>query len=171
MYLEKLEGFGEVILRNFVFGPHDSFVVFSNGGVNGVVIDVALGAKARGMPVIAVVSLAHCMASPARHSSGKRLPDVADITIDNCSPAGDALVEVDGLEYPVGPGSTVGYAAVVNALKCLVAAELTRRGQPPLVLTSGVLIGSERSSELFDRTYDDYRSRVAQVYGATDTRR
>ncbi|MFO7170436.1 MAG: sugar isomerase domain-containing protein, partial [Chloroflexota bacterium] len=47
MYLEKLEGFGEVILRNFVFGPHDSFIVFSNGGVNGVVIDVALGAKAR----------------------------------------------------------------------------------------------------------------------------
>ncbi len=165
MYLEKLEGFGEVILRNFVFGPHDSFIVFSNGGVNGVVIDVALGAKARGMPVVAVVSLAHCLASPARHSSGKRLPDIADVTIDNCSPAGDAMVEVEGLEYPVGPGSTIGYAAVVNALKCLVAAELTRRGQPPLVLTSGVLIGSERSAELFERTYDDYRARVAQVYG------
>ena len=165
MYLEKLEGFGEVILRNFVFGPHDSFIVFSNGGVNGVVIDVALGAKARGMPVVAVVSLAHCLASPARHSSGKRLPDIADVTIDNCSPAGDAMVEVEGLEYPVGPGSTIGYAAVVNALKCLVAAELTRRGQPPLVLTSGVLIGSERWAELFERTYDDYRARVAQVYG------
>ena len=165
MYLEKLEGFGEVILRNFVFGPHDSFIVFSNGGVNGVVIDVALGAKARGMPVVAVVSLAHCLASPARHSSGKRLPDIADVTIDNCSPAGDAMVEVEGLEYPVGPGSTIGYAAVGNALKCLVAAELTRRGQPPLVLTSGVLIGSERSAELFERTYDDYRARVAQVYG------
>jgi hypothetical protein len=59
----------------------------------------------------------------------------------------------------------VGYAAVVNALKCLVAAELTRRGQPPLVLTSGVLIGSAASNELFERTYDDYRARVAQVYG------
>jgi uncharacterized phosphosugar-binding protein len=32
MYLEKLEGFGEVILRNFIFGPHDSFMAFSNGG-------------------------------------------------------------------------------------------------------------------------------------------
>lgn len=164
MFLEKLEGFGEVILRNFVFGPHDSFMVFSNGGVNGVVIDVALAAKARGMPVIAIVSLDHCLASPARHSSGKRLPDIADITIDNCSPAGDALVQVDGLEYPVGPGSTVGYAAVVNALKCLVAAELTKRGQPPLVLTSGVLIGGQASAELFDRTYDDYRSRIAKLY-------
>ena len=165
MYIEKLEGFGEVILRNFVFGPHDSFMVFSNGGVNGVVIDVALGAQARGMPVIAVISVEHCHASSARHSSGKRLIDIADVTIDNCSPAGDALVHVPGLEYPVGPSSTVGYAIVVNALKCLVAAELTRRGQPPLVLTSGVLIGSQASAELFDRTYDDYRSRVAQVYG------
>ena len=61
---------------------------------------------------------------------------MADLTLDNCSPAGDALVPLAGLEFPVGPGSTVGYAAVVNALKCLVAAELTRRGQPPLVLTS-----------------------------------
>ncbi|HMP41111.1 MAG TPA: SIS domain-containing protein, partial [Roseiflexaceae bacterium] len=165
MYLEKLEGFGEIILRNFVFGAHDSFIVFSNGGVNGVVIDVALGAKARGMPVIAVISVEHSLASTARHSSGKRLIDVADVTIDNCSPVGDALVSVDGLEYPVGPGSTVGYAAVVNALKCLVAAELTRRGKPPLVLTSGALIGGERSAALFDATYDDYRARVAQVYG------
>ncbi len=164
MFLEKVEGFGEVILRNFVFGPHDSFMVFSNGGVNAVVIDIALGAKARGMPVIAVVSMAHCLASPARHSSGKRLPDVADITLDNCSPAGDALVSVDGLDLPVGPGSTVGYATLVNALKCLVAAELTRRGQPPLVLTSGVLIGAQASAELFERSYDDYRARVGKLY-------
>ncbi len=164
MYLERVEGFGEVILRNFVFGPHDSFMVFSNGGVNEVVIDVALGARHRGMPLIAVVSLDHCRASRPRHSSGRRLPDIADVTIDNCSPAGDALVQVEGLEYPVGPGSTVGYATVVNMLKTLVAAELTRRGQPPLVLTSGVLIGGSASAELFERTYDDYRARVAQTY-------
>jgi uncharacterized phosphosugar-binding protein len=170
MFLERVEGFGEVILRNFVFGPHDSFLVFSNGGVNEVVIDVALGARRRGMPVIAVVSLDHCRASRPRHSSGQRLPDIADVTIDNCSPAGDALVQVEGLDHPVGPGSTVGYAAVVNMLKALVAAELTKRGQPPLVLTSSVLIGGAASAELFERTYDDYRARVAQVYGDKMTR-
>src|SRR5829696_2953586 len=80
MFLERIEGFGEVILRNFVFGPHDSFMVFSNGGVNEVVIDVALGAKQRGMPVIVVISREHCAASGPRHSSGMRLPDIADIT-------------------------------------------------------------------------------------------
>ncbi|GAB4110723.1 MAG: sugar isomerase domain-containing protein [Roseiflexaceae bacterium] len=165
MYLEKLEGFGEIIMRNFVFGPHDSMIVFSNSGVNGVVIDIALAAKARNMPLIAVVSIDHCQASKARHSSGKRLIDLADVVLDNGSPAGDAMVKVEGLEYPVGPGSTIGYAIVVNMLKSLVAAELTKRGQPPLVLTSSVLIGSEASADLFDRTYDDYRARVGQLYG------
>lgn len=164
MYIEKLEGFGEVILRNFIFGPHDSFMVFSNSGVNGVIIDVALGAKKRGMPVIGVLSVEHCAASPAKHSSGKKLSDIADVVLDNCSPAGDAMVTVEGLAEPVGPGSTIGYAVLVNALKSLVAAELTKRGQPPLVLTSSVLVGSERSAELFDQSYDDYRARIAQVY-------
>ena len=170
MYLEKLEGFGEVILRNFTFGAHDCMMVFSNSGVNGVVIDVALGAKARGMPVIAVVSLAHWLGSPVKHSSGKRLPDIADVTIDNCSPLGDAMVTVDGLAYPVGPGSSIGYVAAVNMLKCLVAEELTKRGQAPLVLTSSTLIGSAASAELFDRTYDDFRARIAPLYGAQPQR-
>jgi hypothetical protein len=73
------------------------------------------------------------------------------------------MVRVPGLEYPVGPGSTIGYAVVVNVIKCLVAAELTRRGQPPLVLTSSVIAG-DASADLFERTYDDYRARVAPLY-------
>jgi uncharacterized phosphosugar-binding protein len=164
MFLEKVEGLGEAILRNFIFSPYDSFMIFSNSGVNGVVVEVAQGAKSRGMPVIAVVSVDHCNASAAKHSSGQKLTDVADVVIDNASPAGDAMVDIEGLDTPVAPGSTVGYAVVVNALKAMVADELTKRGQPPLVLTSSVLIGSEASAELFERTYDDYRARVAQVY-------
>lgn len=164
MYLEKLEGFGEIILRNFAFGPHDSMIIFSNSGVNGVVIDVALGAKARQMPVIGVISAEHCAASAAKHSSGLKLTDLSDVVIDNCSPAGDAFVYVDGLDVPVGPGSSVGYVTVVNMLKCLVAEGLTQRGQPPLVLTSSVLIGAQASAELFDKSYDDFRRRVGQLY-------
>lgn len=165
MFLERVEGFGEVILRNFIFDDRDSFIIFSNSGVNQVVIDVAMGVKQRGMPVIAVVSVEHCLKSQPRHSSGNRLPELADVTIDNGSPAGDAMVYVPGLAEPVGPGSTLGYAIIVNALKCLVAAELTRRETPPLVLTSDVLIDSAASAALFDRAYDDHRARIAKVYG------
>jgi uncharacterized phosphosugar-binding protein len=165
MLIEKMEGLGETILQNFVFRAYDTFIIFSNSGVNNVIMDVAFGAKARGMKVIGVVSVDHCLATAPRHKSGKRLVDVADLTIDNCTPKGDALVKIDGLDYPVGPGSSVGYAVIVNALKSAIAAKLTAAGQPPLVLTSGVLIGGEASNTLFDRTYDDYRDRVKVVYG------
>ncbi|MEX0599004.1 MAG: SIS domain-containing protein, partial [Rhodothermales bacterium] len=168
MYLEHVEGFGDVILRNFVLRAPDSFMIFSNSGVNEVVLDVALAAKRKGLPVIAVVSMEHCLASRPVHSSGKRLPDVADVTIDTGAPGGDAMVEIDGLEDPVGPASTVGGAAVVNTVKCLLADRLTRMGKPPIVLTSSYFLGSEASRERFDVCYDEYRRRMRRVYGCDD---
>lgn len=166
MFLEHIEGFGKVILRNFVFQEPDCFLIYSNSGVNEVVIDVALEARRQRLPIIAVVSLDHCLSVEPLHSSGKRLPDLADISIDNCTPAGDALVRVEGLDDPVGPGSTIGAAAVTNMIKCAVAEGLARLGQPPLVLTSSYFIGPEASRRRFDQTYDDYRERVQRVYGA-----
>lgn len=168
MFLEHVEGLGEVILRNFVLQPPDSFLIFSNSGVNEVVVEVALGAKQRGLPVIAVVSLDHCNHSPIKHSSGKRLPDVADITIDNGTPGGDALVTIEGLSDPVGPGSTIGHTIVANTLKVMVAERLTKIDKMPLVLTSSFFIGEAASSQRFDECYDDYRSRVRRVYGCGD---
>lgn len=165
MFLEHIEGLGRTILRNFVLETSDCFIIFSNSGVNEVVVEVAQEAKAQYLPVIAVVSMAHCLASTPKHSSGKRLPDLADVTIDNCTPAGDALVTIDGLADPVGPGSTVGAAAVTNALKCLIADRLTRLGKPPIVLTSSYFIGVEASQRQFDESYDDYRRRMRKVYG------
>jgi uncharacterized phosphosugar-binding protein len=165
MFLEHVEGLGRTILRNFVLAAPDSFIVYSNSGVNEVVVEVALEAKERSLPVIAVVSLDHCLQAKPHHRSGLRLPDIADVTIDNGAPAGDALVRVEGLADPVGPGSTIGAAAVTNALKCLVAEKLTAQGKPPIVLTSSHFIGAEASRQQFDACYDDYRRRVKRVYG------
>ena len=165
MFLEHVEGLGQVILRNFVFSAPDCFLLFSNSGVNEVVVDVALEAKRLNMPVIAVVSVEHCTASPANHSSGKKLIDIADVVIDNCTPGGDALVRIPNLDDPVGPGSTIGAATVTNALKCRVAEKLTELGKPPIVLTSSFFIGSDASKQRFDDCYDDYRARVQKVYG------
>lgn len=91
--------------------------------------------------------------------------EIADVTIDNCTPAGDALVRVEGLDDPVGPGSTIGATAIVNALKVEIAKRLAVRGQPPIVLTSSVLVGDERSQQKFEASYNDYRARVQRVYG------
>ncbi len=163
MFIERVEGLGQVILRNFEFGPDDLLIVFSTSGTGAVSVDVALEAKRLGMPVIAVTSLAHSQASKPGHSSGKRLFEVADITLDNCAVAGDAMVPVPGLDMPVGPGSTIGNTALVNALKCEVARLLTERGCPPLVLTSANIVGEAESKRLFDAAYDEYRRRVRRL--------
>lgn len=163
MFLERVEGLAEVILANFEFGPDDVMIVFSSTGVNAVPIEIALGARERGLPVIAVTTLAHSRIAAPRHSSGKRLFEIADLVIDNCGVPGDALVTVEGLEEPVGPGSTIGGIAVVNALKAAIAQGLVRRGKPPLVLASDVFVGPERSRELFEASYSDYRKRVRRL--------
>lgn len=166
MFIEHIEGLAEVILRNFVLRPPDSFLIYSNSGVNEVVVEMAQGAKLRGLPVVAVLSKAHCEASTPKHSSGQKLSDVADIVIDNGTPAGDALIEIEGANDPIGPGSTIGAAAVTNALKCAIAERLVPQGKLPPVLTSSYFIGGEASKAQFEASYDDYRARVRRVYGA-----
>lgn len=169
MYLEHTEGLAQKILRNFVFAPPDSFIIYSNSGVNEVVVEMAQEVKKMDLPVIAVVSVDHCQAAEPRHSSGQRLPDVADVTIDNCTPGGDAMVEIRDLDDPVGPGSTIGAAAVTNVLKCLIAEKLTRRGQPPVVLTSSYFLGREAAETRFEETYDEYQRRVRRTFGCAET--
>jgi uncharacterized phosphosugar-binding protein len=165
MFIEHIEGFAKTILRNFVIEKPDSFLIFSNSGVNEVVVEMAMEAKSRDLPVVAVVSAAHCQAVAPRHSNGKKLCDFADVVIDNGAPVGDALITIDGLADPIGPGSTIGGAAVTNAIKCAVAERLVKRGVPLHVLTSSALIGSEASQARFDQSYDDYRRRIRRVYG------
>ena len=108
MWIERQEGLGQIILRNFVFRDYDTMMIFSTSGSNGVVVDVALGAKERGLNVVSVVALEYARELRSGHSSGKRLIDIADVVIDNCAVPGDAMVEVPGVDVPVGPGSTIG---------------------------------------------------------------
>src|SRR6266508_1612666 len=60
LYLEKYEGYAEEILKSFHFGPHDAFIVISTSGIRPVIVEMAAGARRRGMPVIGIVSRLHC---------------------------------------------------------------------------------------------------------------
>ena len=160
LFLENISGYAEVILRNFTFGSHDCMMVFSNSGTNILPIEIAIGAKAQNLPVIAVSSIAHSRSSTSKHASGKRLFEIADLTIDNCNPPGDAVVEIPNLAYPVGPTSSIGTLSIVNAIKCRVAELLTERGKPPVVLTGAYFLGPEESAKQIERAYDDYKARV-----------
>lgn len=135
-FLEQVEGYGDVILQSHPIAPPDCIIIFSNSGVNAVPIDVALGCRRRSVKVIAVTSVQHSETTGSRHSSGKKLLDVADVVIDNCLPPGDAQIYVDGLDQPVGACSTIASMVIIQSIVCLVAEGLVQQGQPPLVLHS-----------------------------------
>src|SRR5262245_60699647 len=75
LYLEKYEGYADEILKGFNFGPHDAFVVISTSGIRPVVVEMAMGAKSRGLPVIAMLSRRHREQSTPAHSSGSDVND------------------------------------------------------------------------------------------------
>src|SRR5579875_127711 len=161
MFIERVEGLGEIILRNFFFHSKDAFIVVSASGVTANSIEIAMGARKRGLPVIALTSVAQSMASAPLHSSGTRLLDHADIVIDLCTPPGDALVPIDGLPWPIGPASTVTGIAAINEIKVRTAELLAARGAMPPVLVGVPLVDPEASARLFDAAYDEHARRLA----------
>ena len=164
MYLEKVPGFARIILQQFKIHPGDAFLIFSSTGINGTVVEIALLAKAMGLPVVAVTSLQHTAATPSRHPSGQKLAEIADITIDNCSPPGDAVTEIEGVPFKVGPVSSIGAIAVVNALKTRTAELMVERGVDPTVLTSPHFVGSEVGDEQLENVYEEYFRRVQRAF-------
>src|SRR6266851_3871571 len=157
LYLEKYEGYAEEILKSFHFGKHDAFMIISTSGIRPVVVEMAAGAKRRGMPVIAIVSRQHSEIAAAGHSSGKKLIDFADIVIDNHCPPGDCVVEIEGLDWNTGPASTVTGGMIINMLRCEVAERLVARGLKPVLLPSHQFVGNTGAAEQLERFYEAYR--------------
>ena len=128
LFLEKVEGFGRLVMENYRIQPEDVMVVISNSGVNPMGIDVALVAKEHGLKTVGITSLAHSKQSASRHSSGKRLFEICDQVLDTCVPAGDALVEVQGLPHPVAAASTIAACVMMQSLVAEIAAKVAERG-------------------------------------------
>jgi uncharacterized phosphosugar-binding protein len=164
MFLENVSGLAERILRNFDLKSPDSALVISSSGANVVPVEIAEEFRRRKVRVVALVSRAHADASPSRRADGLKLTDFADLVLDTGAPVGDAMVKIEGLDTAVSPGSTVGGAILVNAIKAEVAARLTAAGQPPTVLSAGAVVGVERAVRLFESAYDEHAHRLARLY-------
>jgi uncharacterized phosphosugar-binding protein len=164
LHLEKYEGYAEEILKGFKFGPHDAFIVISTSGIRPVVVEMAMGAKRRGLPVIGMCSRRHCEQSVPAHSSGQKLIDVVDVVIDNGCPPGDCVVELEGLEWRTGPTSTVTGGMIINMLRSRTAELLLERGVKPELLPSHQFVGNVSAQEQLERFYDAYRRSLAHLY-------
>ena len=128
--------------------PQDSFIIISNSGINGVVIDFAIKAKQEGHKVIVVTSWQHTRAEASRHPSGKKLYEMGDVVIDNCGPQGDALIETGKIEKICSISSITG-AFIAQSITTETCRLLSERGvELPLLLSEDSEENRKHNAEL-----------------------
>jgi uncharacterized phosphosugar-binding protein len=128
--------------------PPDVFVLASNSGVNGAVVEFAALVKERGHPLIAITSRDHSGQVESRHPSGRKLADLADVVLDNGAPYGDATLPLPG-GGAVGAVSSITAALLAQQIVVEVVRRLVDAGQtPPVYLSANIPAGDDHNHAL-----------------------
>ena len=129
-------------------------MVVPNSGRNAVPVEMCLAAKAKGASVVALTSMKHSASCASRHSSGKRIFEIADVTIDNHAEKGDSGLTIEGLNTPIGPVSDGTGIAIAQALINEVIDRMVQAGvEPPVFVSSNVDGGDEKNAHLYEQYY------------------
>ncbi|MEV7243923.1 SIS domain-containing protein [Streptomyces sp. NPDC093248] len=152
--LERVDGLASAVLDTSPLRAGDALVIISLSGRNALPVEMATGARARGVKVIGVTSVAYAAETTSRHSSGTFLKDHCDIVVDSKITVGDAELTLDTIPAPFAPASTVVTTALMQAVVATAAATLADRGIEPPLLRSGNVDGGH-----------DWNARVMTEYG------
>ena len=157
-FIHAQEGYGDAILASHQIVPGDAMLIFSHSGLNAVTLDIAVGAKARGLALIGVTSVPHSSSTPSRHSSGKRLFELADVVIDTGVPKGDAGVDIG--RHRTGATSTSIAIAVGQAINAATAQRIVAAGRDPFIMVSPNTTDKASADAQNDRNYAELWRRL-----------
>lgn len=132
----------------------DAFIIASNSGRNGAIVEFARMVKERNMPLVVVTSMEHTTATTSRHPSGKKLYEFGDIVIDNCGPEGDALLEVEGLPMKGCSISSITGAFIAQGLTAEIIRNYKEKGVTPPVLISSNIDGGDEHNLRLKKLYE-----------------
>jgi uncharacterized phosphosugar-binding protein len=152
--LEGVDGLASAVLDTSPVREGDALVIISLSGRNALPVEMAMNARALGVKVIGVTSVAYASETKSRHSSGTYLKDHCDIVLDSKIAVGDAELTLDTVPAPFAPASTVVTSALLQAVMAETAAALAARGIEPPLLRSGNVDGGH-----------DWNGRVMEEYG------
>ncbi|MFG2527158.1 SIS domain-containing protein [Streptomyces sp. NPDC048516] len=151
--LERVDGLAGAVLDTSPLEAGDVLVIISLSGRNALPVEMARNARALGIKVIGVTSVAYAETTTSRHASGSFLKDHCDLVLDSRIPVGDAELALPGIDAPFAPASTVVTSAIMQAMVATAAGTLAERGIDPPLLRSGNVDGGH-----------DWNARVMSEY-------
>ncbi|MGV9251665.1 SIS domain-containing protein [Streptomyces sp. NPDC003697] len=153
--LERVDGLATTVLDCSPLRAGDALVIVSLSGRNPLPVEMASSARALGVKVIGVTSVAYARETASRHSSGTYLKDHCDVVVDSKVAPGDAELTLDAVPAPFAPASTVVTTAILQAVMATTAADLAERGiEPPLLRSGNIDGGHEWNNRVFERYAD-----------------
>lgn len=152
--IERIPAYAEVVLTQYNLKKGDILLITSNSGRNGMIVELAMECARRGVTTIAFTNLNHSRQVTSRHECGKRLFEVCDIVIDSCGCAGDATMEIAGVQGKMGGTSTIVGTYMAQCLAMEIAAEMVRRNmEAPVLVSSNLDGGDQRNQRLMQEYY------------------
>ncbi|MFE9256763.1 SIS domain-containing protein [Streptomyces sp. NPDC006879] len=153
--LERVDGLAGAVLDSSPAAEGDVLVIISLSGRNSLPVEMAVNARALGLKVIGVTSVAYTRETKPRHASGTFLKEHCDIVLDSKIAVGDAELTAEGIEAPFAPASTVVTSAIMQSVMAAAAGELAERGiEPPLLRSGNVDGGHEWNGQVMSEYQD-----------------
>ena len=135
--------------------PGDVLFVSSVSGRTAKVVDLAYEAEQLGIKVIALTSMEYAAKVDPVHPSGKKLYEIATLTLDNCAPAAEAMLDVDGIEAKFAAASGIASDYIMWSLTSVAVEELLKKGITPGILKSANYPGgNDYNKTVIEPNYD-----------------
>ena len=137
--------------------PGDVLFVGSVSGRTKDVVDLAYEAEQMGVKVIAFVSMEYAREVEPVHPSGKKLYEIASLTLDNCAPAAEAMLDVEGIEARFGAASGISSDYILWSVTSVAVEKLLEKGLTPGILKSANYPGgNDYNKTVVEPHYEEY---------------
>jgi uncharacterized phosphosugar-binding protein len=142
-----------------VLEPGDVVIEGTPAGTSGLVIDIAIAAKARGATLIALTQLVYEQDPRIilQHPTGRRLHELADLVIDLGGCYGDGEIDLPGDDVRIIPSSGITGMTAMWMIFAEAVEQLQAHGLMPIMWQSMLVPGATARNEKLRRQYLDER--------------
>ena len=135
----------------------DVLFVSSVSGRTKSVVDLAWDCMQKGITVIALTSMVYASQVDPVHESGKKLHEFVTLALDNCAPAAEAMLEVEGLEAHFAASSGIASDYIMWSLTSVCVEKMLRDGFTPGILKSANFPGgNDYNKTVVEPHYDEF---------------